>query len=143
MSDRSFFDTDVLVYLFDEDAPAKQAKARALVEEEAERGGLVVSTQVLQEFYVTVTRKLGRPLPGEDALEAARALGVFPVVQIDPEMVYAAADRSLRSQISLWDALILQAARVGGCERVWSEDLQDGQVIDGVRIRNPFAALSG
>ena len=63
MSGRAFFDTNVLVYLFDSDSPAKQARAREVFESEGRAGNVVISTQVLQEFYVAVTRKLGKPLP--------------------------------------------------------------------------------
>ena len=74
MSGRAFFDTNVLVYLFDEDSPAKQTRARGLFDQSAREGLIVLSPQVLQEFYVTVTRKLARPLPPEAALEAVNLL---------------------------------------------------------------------
>lgn len=138
MSDRSFVDTNVAVYLFDADSPDKQATARSLLHGGGVQGDLVVSTQVLNEFYVSVTRKLSAPLKPVPALEATRALGEFPVVQVDPEMVYAAISLSHRHRLSFWDALIIKAAVAGSCERLLSEDLQHGQEIEGVRIENPF-----
>jgi predicted nucleic acid-binding protein len=99
-----------------------------------------VSTQVLQEFYVTVTRKLRVPLAEERAAAAARGLASLAVVGIDKPLVLAAMDTSRHARLSLWDALIIEAARDAGCERVLTEDLSHGQVIRGVRVENPFQA---
>jgi predicted nucleic acid-binding protein len=140
MASRTFFDTNVLVYLFDADSPDKQVRARAALRERLERGAVVVSTQVLQEFFVTVTRKLARPLPAEEAEAALRRLMELAVVGIDPDQVLAAAVSSRRDRISFWDALILTAASVAGCEEVLSEDLQHGRSFGRVRIVNPFRA---
>lgn len=140
MASRTFFDTNVLVYLFDADAPDKQTRAREALGQAIERGAVVVSTQVLQEFFVTVTRKLARPLPARDAEAALRRLMELTVVQIDPELILAAAVSSRRDRISFWDSLILAAASAAGCEEVLSEDLQHGQSFGGVRIANPFRA---
>jgi len=136
MSARAFVDTNVFVYLFDADAPDKKAVAGRLLREEA--GRLVLSTQVLKEFYVTVTRKLAKPLPEDEALNATRALGELPVVQVDAETIYAAISLSQRHRLSFWDALVIRAAVTGGCEVLLSEDLQHGQEVDGVRVENPF-----
>lgn len=138
MASRTFFDTNVLVYLFDADSPDKQARAREALRERPERGVVVVSTQVLQEFFVTVTRKLARPLPAAEAEAALHRLMELPVVQVDPEQILAAAVSSRRDRISFWDALILTAAAVAGCEEVLSEDLQHGRSFGRVRIVNPF-----
>jgi len=138
MASRTFFDTNVLVYLFDADSPDKQARAREALRERLESGAVVVSTQVLQEFFVTVTRKLARPLPTDEAEAALKRLMDLPVVQVDPDQVLAAAVSSRRDRISFWDALILTAAAVAGCEEVLSEDLQHGQSFGRVRIVNPF-----
>lgn len=138
MASRTFFDTNVLVYLFDADSPDKQARAREALRERPERGVVVVSTQVLQEFFVTVTRKLARPLPAAEAEAALHRLMELLVVQVDPEQILAAAVSSRRDRISFWDALILTAAAVAGCEEVLSEDLQHGRSFGRVRIVNPF-----
>jgi len=138
MPSRTFFDTNVLVYLFDADAPEKQAGARESLETALERGTVVVSTQVLQEFFVTVTRKLARPLPAAEAEGALRRLMELPVVQVDPDMILAAAVSARRDRISFWDALILTAASAAGCAEVLSEDLQHGRSFGRVRVVNPF-----
>lgn len=93
---------------------------------------------MLKEFYVTVTRKLAKPLSDDEALDATRALGELPVVQVDAETIYAAISLSQRHRLSFWDALVIRAAVTGGCAVLFSEDLQHGQEIDGVRVENPF-----
>jgi predicted nucleic acid-binding protein len=141
MTGRSFVDTNVVVYAADE-SPADRAKHDAAVEllaSEPER--LVLSTQVLQEFYHAVTRKLAEPLDARRAAAAVRALTKMDVVGSDAELVLAAVGTSQSAQISIWDALIIEAARQADCERVLTEDLSDGQVMSGVRIENPFRDL--
>lgn len=135
---RSFFDTNVLVYLFDGDAPAKKGKAQALLKEEVSEGRAVLSTQVLQEFYVTVTRKLAEPLPVDMAEKAVRDLAVLPLMQVDAELIQAAIRRCRRSRFTFWDALIIETALASGAVRLLSEDLQNGQIIEGMKIENPF-----
>ncbi|HEV2769031.1 MAG TPA: PIN domain-containing protein [Solirubrobacteraceae bacterium] len=137
-ADRAFVDTNVLVYASDEDEPSKRATARQLLASFAP-GDLVISTQVLVEFYVTVTRKLARALPPEGAAARVRDLARMPTVLTDVALVHAAVDTSRSVTISLWDALIVEAARVGGCNRLITEDLAGGATIRGVRIENPFA----
>lgn len=138
MSGRAFLDTNVLVYAFDDAYPAKQERALQIMAT-ASTGDVVLSTQVLQEFYVAVTRKLRRPVPQETAAAAVDALARLNVVQVDPPMVVAAIATHRRYQLSLWDALVIEAARAAGCERVLSEDLQSGLTVGGVVIENPFA----
>ena len=99
---------------------------------------LVVSTQVLQEFYVTVARKLAEPLSPEEAAAATRSIGEYTVVRIDPAMVYRAIELNQRHAISFWDALILRAAIESGCEVLLTEDLQDVWEVEGVRVEDPF-----
>jgi predicted nucleic acid-binding protein len=139
MTGKTFLDSNVLVYSVDE-SPAEKAKhARAveLLSKQAE--DLVVSTQVLQEFYVVTTRKLKNPLSEERAAKALRGIAKLDVVGIDVPLVLAAANTSRTVKISLRDALIIEAACRAGCARVLSEDLNAGQVIHDVRIENPFA----
>lgn len=135
---RVFFDTNILVYLFDADAADKQTQARDRFQAEASAGRTLLSTQVLQEFYVAVTRKLAVPLEPEAAEEVVRNLAVLPVVRIDPERILAAIVKSRRLQLSFWDALIVEAALAGGAECLLTEDLQHGQTIETLRIENPF-----
>jgi predicted nucleic acid-binding protein len=134
---RVFVDTNVFVYLFDADAAAKRARARALLE--AVGSEIVVSTQVMQEFYVTVTRKLATPLPPAEAEAATRDLAAFNVVVTDASMVLRAIARVRTAAISFWDALIVEAAIEAGCERLLSEDLQAGQQFGNLTIENPFS----
>ena len=135
---RSFFDTNILVYMFDDDALVKKERACQLFETEASAGRAILSTQVLQEFYVSVTRKLAVPLDSESAEDVVRNLSVLPVIRIDIEKILAAIGRSRRMNVSFWDSLIIEAALAGGATRLFSEDLQHGRAIDGLRIENPF-----
>lgn len=134
---RSFVDTNVLIYWADKTEAAKRAVARQLMRD-AEPGAFVISTQVLQEFYTVSTRKLEQPLSEQDAASAVERFSEMPVVGSDPVFVKAAIQLSRDAQISLWDALIVHAAASSGCDRILTEDLQDGAVLAGVRIENPF-----
>jgi predicted nucleic acid-binding protein len=134
-----FLDTNVLVYLFDADEPVKQARARELFRQDSE---IRLSTQVLQEFYVAATRKLAKPLPPEQARGVVDDLGVFPVARISHHLVLSAIDRSMASQVSFWDGLIIETALAEDARRLVSEDLQDGWEIEGMRVWNPFASLA-
>jgi predicted nucleic acid-binding protein len=139
MSGRTFLDSNILVYSVDE-SPAEKAKHERAVELlSAQPESLVVSTQVLQEFYVVTTRKLKNPLSEEAAARAVRGIAKLDVVGVDVPLVLSAVDASRTARLSLWDALIIEAASRAGCERVLSEDLNAGQVIRGVRIENPFS----
>ena len=135
---RSFFDTNVLVYLLDYDVPKKQRKAEELLRNEVGARRAVLSTQVLQEFYVAVTRKLAKPLAPTDAEQAVRNLAALPVTHIDPLLVLAAVRRCQDLRLSFWDALIVEAALASGAQRLFTEDLQHGQWVDGLEIQNPF-----
>jgi predicted nucleic acid-binding protein len=140
MSGRTFFDTNVLVYLFDDDSPEKKTRAQELFAARARAGQIVLSPQVLQEFYVTVTRKLARPLSPETALAAVRHLNTFPLVAVDGATVLRAVSLHQSAGISLWDALIVQAALEGNCKKVLSEDMQHGRKFGELLIENPFLA---
>jgi predicted nucleic acid-binding protein len=134
----SFFDTNLLVYLFDSSSPEKQRRAREVLAERARRDEVLLSAQVLEEFYVTVTRKLASPLSGEQAERLVRDFSAFPVVEMDAELVIAAVVLARRHKLSLWDALIVVAAKAGGANELLTEDLQHGQTLEGVRVVNPF-----
>lgn len=137
----TFFDTNVLVYLFDRGAPDKQKLARSVFQRESEAGRFVASTQVIQEFYVTVTRKLASPLPLADAEKAVRALAELTIAPIDPPLVIEAIGRSREMQISFWDALIVEAALSAGATKLLTEDLQQGRQVGSLTIENPFQEL--
>lgn len=132
----AFLDTNVAVYAFDADAGRKKERALEILGDAALR--LVVSPQVLNEFYVTVTRKLRRPLPPAIALDAVRELARFRVVPLDADTTLEAIAVAQSSRISLWDACIVVAASRGGCTTILSEDLTNGQRLLDVEIANPF-----
>lgn len=140
MSARTFLDTNVLVYIFDHDEPAKQQRARAILAQ-AESGELALSTQVLSEFYVTVTRKIERPLDPAYASQVVDWLGFLHVVSTDLVLIKDAIRTSRSAQLSYWDGLVLSAAAHAGCELLLTEDLNDGQEINSVRVENPFRDL--
>jgi len=138
MNGRAFLDTNIFVYLYDSDQPDKQARARTLVERFGLSGEIVISTQVLQEFFATVTRKFARQLSEEQILLATRNLGRLPVVQVNVEMIFEAIELRRRIQLSFWDSLILQAALDSECSLLVTEDLQHGQRIGSLTVENPF-----
>lgn len=131
-----FIDTNVLVYLFDADSPTKQSRSRDLIVNQT--GTFVLSSQVLGEFYVTVTRKLARPLSADQALEAIRSLSAFRVRDIHVGLVRAAVQRSVTSQLSYWDSLIVETAIEARATSLFTEDLQHGQNFDGLLVINPY-----
>ncbi len=135
---RVFFDTNILVYLFDSDAGNKKEEACAFFKREAFAGRALLSTQVLQEFYVVVTRKLQKPLEPEVAESIIRDLSSLPVVTINSYDILSAIGRSRNMRLSFWDALIIESAIKGGATEIVTEDLQHGQIIDGLQIENPF-----
>jgi len=138
MTGRLFVDTNVIVYLFDTDSPAKQRRAREILGAAGPDGRVVLSTQVLQEFFVSVTRKLERPLPEDEAESAVKELAALDVVEIEVPMVLRAISLARRHTLSLWDALIVEAALARGCTRLLSEDMQAGRRFGELVIENPF-----
>ncbi len=137
MAERSFVDSNVLVYTDDGDAPEKQALALDLVDELARTRSGVVSTQVLQEYFVASTRKLG--VDAEVARRKVQLFGGLDMVVLDMPQILGAVDLLRLHGFSFWDSLILQAALDAGCRVLYSEDLQAGRVVRGLRIVNPFA----
>ena len=135
---KSFFDTNVRVYTSDHDEPDKRRIARVLLRRSAQEGSGVISTQVVQEFFVSATRKL--------SIEPMRAKGIvstfrpFELVVITLDDINRAIEGVVLWQISFWDALILAAAGRASCSMVYSEDLNPGQFYSGVEVRDPFTA---
>lgn len=134
---RSFIDTNVLVYADSADEPQRQARAVALIAEQRRQGRGVLSTQVLQEFVNVALRRLG--LPPALVRERLAFYAGFDLVPTTPDLIRQALDLHLSRQVAFYDALIIQAAVVGGCGRLFSEDLQAGAVFERVRVQNPFA----
>ena len=133
---RRFFDTNILIYSDDPRYPAKQQKALDLIEEHKSGQTGVVSIQVLLEYFDTVTRKL--KLDADLAKRKVTVFAKFYVVEPATSDVLAAIDLYRLHKVSFWDAMIVHCARQAGCREVLSEDMQHNQVIDGVRIVNPF-----
>jgi predicted nucleic acid-binding protein len=136
MPARSFFDTNVLIYADDKAAPAKQRKALDLIAEHRRARTGVVSLQVLQEYFVTVTRKLH--LDQAIARRKVELLAEFDVAAPDVADILAAIDLHRLHGFSFWDALILRAAKQSGCNVLFSEDMQHARDLDGLQIVNPF-----
>ena len=136
MGVRAFVDTDVFVYLYSSDDPAKRDVARdLLLNADID---LVLSAQVLNEFYVTVTRKITSPLSPGDARDAVGSLAELEMVPVTRNLVVDALDAGQRYQLSHWDSLIVEAASRSGCEILFTEDLSSGSILRGVTITNPF-----
>ncbi|HUY45807.1 MAG TPA: PIN domain-containing protein [Streptosporangiaceae bacterium] len=141
MSDnRSFVDTNILVYAHDETAGEKRDRARSLLAELWESGDGCLSVQVLQEFFVTVTRKVPKPLDAVSAAAIIADLSHWRVHSPGSDDVLNAIDSHRRHDISFWDAMIICSAASLGCGTLFSEDLNPEQRYDGVRVRNPFLA---
>jgi predicted nucleic acid-binding protein len=136
MSARSFFDTNVLIYADDKSAPAKQRHALDLIAEHRRARTGVVSLQVLQEYFVTVTRKLH--VDASIARRKVELLAEFDVAAPDVVDILAAIDLHRLHGFSFWDALVLRSAKQAGCSVLFSEDLQDRRELDGVLVVNPF-----
>jgi len=140
MNDRTFVDTNVLIYAHDVDAKAKHQAAQTVLRELwSERTG-VVSPQVLQEFYVNVTRKIPRPMSKESARLVVSNYAVW-CIDTTPAEISTAFQVEDASRIGFWDALIVASALKSGAARILSEDLNAGQTIAGIRIENPFAGV--
>ncbi len=135
---RDFFDTNILVYMYDDRDPQKQDRAFNTVTEAIDNHTGAVSAQVLGEFFNTVTRRIPNSLSVEAAEEAISLFAQMTVVALDLELVKQAVSISGRYQVSYWDALIIAAAERAGCGRIISEDLNPGQSYHGVVVVNPF-----
>jgi len=138
MRGKAFFDTNVLVYAFDNKEPKKGAIARELIRDFGIDGKLVLSTQVLQEFYVTVTKTGKSMLTPEEAEAIVNDLADFPLVQVNKNIILRAMKRHQSRAFSFWDSLIVEAALQSECAQLLSEDMQDGMTIDSLVIHNPF-----
>lgn len=139
MSVECFLDTNVLVYAAAGRGPDEAKRKRALELIEKEDFGL--SAQVLQEFYVTVVRKIKTPMPPERALEWIEQLEAFPCASTDASLVKIAIELSVRHRISYWDGAIIAGAGALGATTLYTEDLGDQQLFGRVRVRNPFRTL--
>jgi len=136
--DSVFLDTNFLVYANDTSSPEKREKGRTLMRALISDGSGCISTQVLAEFWVTATQKLKTPLERSIAIHQITLFSAFTVQAVDHATVLAALRLQERYQLSYWDSLIIASASFAQCRILYSEDMQDGAVYDGVTIRNPF-----
>jgi predicted nucleic acid-binding protein len=136
MSDRVFLDTNILLYAQDTGSPEKHLRSRDVIARLAESGDGVISTQVMQEFYAAATRKLGiKPLAVKAIL---KTFTVFEIIQVSTDLIHDAIDCSASNALSFWDGLIVAAAASAGCPTLYTEDLNNGQIILGVKVQNPL-----
>jgi predicted nucleic acid-binding protein len=140
MSAVVFVDTNILIYAHDRDAGEKRDRAIAKLRELWDSGAGRLSVQVLQEFYVNVTQKLSTPLARSTAREIVKTYGAWIHQPTTVETVIRATEITELARISFWDALIVASAEQAGAEEVFSEDMNDGQAIVGIKIVNPLAA---
>jgi len=138
MTDRAFIDTNVLVYAHDRGAGDRHSQAKALLTRLWQRRCGVLSTQVLQEFYVNVRRKAAKPVSPAEARRLIADYLRWEVVVNDGDTLLGALDLEQRYGVSFWDALILQSAQTASVAKLYSEDLSHGQTYDGVEVVNPF-----
>lgn len=138
MSDKIFVDTNIIVYSRDASEKLKQPIAREYLEKLWRDQTGVISIQVLNEYYVTVTKKLKPGLSQKDAWEDICALMAWVPLPIDMTVLHQAKLIEEKYIISWWDSMIVAAAKIGGCKTIYSEDLSNGQIIEGIKIVNPF-----
>ncbi len=138
MSGKCFVDTNILVYVHDLSAGVKCSRAQELTSELWDLRTGVVSTQVLQELYIALRRRLKIAVSIADAAEILRDYFQWEVVVNNRDSIIRAAELEARYKISFWDGLILQAAERAGAELMYSEDLSHGQMYGSVRVLNPF-----
>lgn len=136
MTERRFLDTNILLYSDDAAAPDKQARVRQLLQDDWNSGTLVLSTQVLQEYFVAATRKLGVPVV--TAQRKIELLSSLEVMGVETKDIVRAIELHRLYQFSFWDSLIVCAAQKASCPVLLSEDFQHGQRVGDLRIENPF-----
>ncbi len=137
MSAKTFIDTNVLIYAHDVDAQTKHGIAKGILPEPWSQRTGALSTQVLQEFYVNVTRKIAAPMSKASARAIVDSYVIW-CVDTTPTEISAAFRIEDQASVSFRDALIIAAARKAGAGRILTEDLNAGQIISGIRIENPF-----
>jgi predicted nucleic acid-binding protein len=139
MTVKAFVDTNILVYAYDRGAGDKHEKALGLIQQLWQGGNGILSTQVLQEFYVNIRRKAQRPVTVEQARTLISDYLAWDPIVNDGASMLEAIDLEKRYQLSFWDSLIVAAAQKGGASIIYSEDFNHGQKFGSVEVRNPFA----
>lgn len=135
---RYFVDTNILVYAHDVSAGDKHLQAKALVSKLWKSGQGCLSIQVLQEFYVTLTQKVARPLPPDLAARIISDLSQWHLHVPDVEDILEAIEVQKRNKLSFWDAMVICSAKKLNCTLLFTEDLNSGQLYEGVMAQNPF-----
>lgn len=135
---KMFVDTNIIVYAYDSSAGEKHAAAAALMKKLWHTGHGIISTQVLQEFFVTVTKKIEKPLNAAQARTIVRDLLKWKTVIVGGEIILEAIDLHNEHNYSFWDSVVIASALEGGAGTLLSEDLSNKQKIKGLVIRNPF-----
>jgi len=138
MSALEFLDTNVLVYAYDPSEPQKQQIAQSLVRR-AVAGEIAASSQVLAEFAATLLHKLKPAAKPEDVMALVDTLGPIRLVPIDGDIVLRAVQVRAQYGVHFYDGMIVATAERGGCQKIWSEDLNAGQEYFGIAVENPFA----
>ena len=133
-----FLDTNIIIYAYDVSAKEKHEQAKSILVDLWNSGRGVLSTQVLQEFFVSVTRKIPQPLTLIKAKEIISDLLRWEIVVNDGDWILEAIELHSRHKYSFWDSLIIQAAIRGGASLLLSEDLSGGQTLQGLTIKDPF-----
>lgn len=142
MNDKIFVDTNILIYAHDSDAGDRHLKAREAIKALWDNASGVLSTQVLQEFYIIVRRKIPQPLSAAKARGIIESYFAWEIVHNSPASILRASEIEVRHRLSFWDALIICAAMEANAASILTEDLNHGQLVESVRIVNPFVAGS-
>jgi len=136
--DEVFVDTNILVYAYDTSAGEKYVRAAAIIKNLWKSGRGIISTQVLQEFFVTVTRKIAKPLDSSAAKQIVKDYLVWKTIVVNGEIILEAIDILTDHKYSYWDSVIIASAIEAGASKLFSEDLSDRQKIKSLTIENPF-----
>ncbi len=140
MNGKVFVDTNILIYAHDLDAGPRNQISAAILRELWENETGILSAQVLQEFYVNVTRKIKNPMPKPQARGIVESYQAWPVDLNDTRTILVASEIEERHMLSFWDALIIASASNANAEKILTEDLNHGQQIEGILIENPFVS---
>lgn len=141
MNGKVFLDTNIFIYAHDLDAAAKHRTALHIIKDLWVKRTGVLSTQVLQEFYVNVTKRILTPIPPLEAREIIRTYLCWQIQEITPMSTIRASELEEKYRISFWDALIIVAAYEAKVDKILTEDLNSGQIIEGILIENPFEKI--
>jgi len=138
MKDKVFLDTNILIYAHDRDAGLKHDMALSIIEKIWEEEMGIISTQVIQEFYVNVTRKIPNPITPVQARGIILNYFSWQVEAVEPQTILSASEIEEKYILSFWDSLIIATASQSEAGKILTEDLNHGQIIEGVLIENPF-----